>query len=59
MGYCLGRNWWRQGIMSEVVQMMIDDVQRDPSGYRIAAYCHADNLGPESRDCLLSAKAVK
>jgi ribosomal-protein-alanine N-acetyltransferase len=71
--------------MSEVVQTMIDDVQRDPSAYRIAAYCHADNaasagvmrhcglefegrlaryatfpnLGPEPRDCLMFAKAVR
>jgi ribosomal-protein-alanine N-acetyltransferase len=59
IGYCLGRNWWRQGIMSEVVQVMIDEAQRDPSVYRLARYATFPNLGPEPRDCSLFAKAVK
>ena len=85
LGYCLGRSWWRQGIMTEVARVMIDEVQRDPTVFRIAAYCHVDNaasagvlrncglalegrlvrystfpnLGPEPRDCLMFARAVK
>jgi [ribosomal protein S5]-alanine N-acetyltransferase len=45
LGYCLGRQWWRQGIMSEVLGLLIDEAQRDPSVYRVYAYCHADNTG--------------
>jgi RimJ/RimL family protein N-acetyltransferase len=45
LGYWLGRRWWRQGIMSEVAQMLIDEARRDPTVYRISAYCHVDNAG--------------
>jgi RimJ/RimL family protein N-acetyltransferase len=44
-GYCLGRQWWRQGIMSEVVQLLLDKAQRDPTVYRVTAHCHVDNTG--------------
>ena len=26
-GYCLGRRWWRQGFMSEVVQLLLDEAR--------------------------------
>jgi RimJ/RimL family protein N-acetyltransferase len=42
-GYCLGRRWWRQGIMTEVVQLLLDKAQRDPTVYRVTAHCHVDN----------------
>lgn len=42
-GYYLGRNWWRQGIMSEAVQLLLDKAQRDPTVYRVTAHCHVDN----------------
>jgi [ribosomal protein S5]-alanine N-acetyltransferase len=42
-GYCLGRRWWRQGIMSEVVQLLLAKAQRDPTVYRVTAHCHVDN----------------
>lgn len=45
LGYCLGRSWWRQGLMSEAVSMVVDEVARDPSVYRVSAYCHVDNAG--------------
>jgi RimJ/RimL family protein N-acetyltransferase len=45
LGYCLGRRWWRQGIMSEVAQLLIDEARRDPTVYRVSAYCHVDNAG--------------
>jgi ribosomal-protein-alanine N-acetyltransferase len=45
--------------MSEVVQVMIDEAQRDPSVYRLARYATFPNLGPEPWDCSLFAKAVK
>lgn len=45
LGYCLGRPWWRRGLMSEAVAVLIADTERDPSVYRISAYCHVDNAG--------------
>jgi ribosomal-protein-alanine N-acetyltransferase len=42
-GYYLGRRWWRQGIMSEAVQLLLDKAQRDPTVYRVTAHCHVDN----------------
>jgi RimJ/RimL family protein N-acetyltransferase len=42
-GYCLGRRWWRQGIMTEVVRLLLDKAQRDPTVYRVTAHCHVDN----------------
>jgi [ribosomal protein S5]-alanine N-acetyltransferase len=44
-GYFLGRPWWRQGLMSEVVQLLLDKAQRDPTVYRVTAHCHVDNAG--------------
>ncbi|WP_101952733.1 GNAT family N-acetyltransferase [Mycobacterium sp. 3519A] len=44
-GYFLGRRWWRQGLMSEVVQLLLDKAQRDPTVYRVTAHCHVDNAG--------------
>ena len=43
IGYCLGRRWWGHGLMSEAVGLLVEDVQRDPSVYRVSAYCHVDN----------------
>lgn len=45
LGYCLGRRWWRQRIMSEVLPLLLDEAHRDPSVYRVYAYCHVDNTG--------------
>jgi RimJ/RimL family protein N-acetyltransferase len=43
-GYYLGRRWWRQGIMSEAVQLLLDKARRDPTVYRLTAHCHVDNI---------------
>jgi ribosomal-protein-alanine N-acetyltransferase len=43
-GYYLARGWWRQGIMSEAVAMLLDKAQRDPTVYRVTAHCHVDNI---------------
>jgi [ribosomal protein S5]-alanine N-acetyltransferase len=43
IGYCLGRRWWGQGLMSEAVGLLMDDVRSDASVYRVSAYCHVDN----------------
>jgi ribosomal-protein-alanine N-acetyltransferase len=45
LGYCLGRQWWRKGIMSEVLQLLLDKAEHDPSVYRVTAHCHVDNTG--------------
>jgi RimJ/RimL family protein N-acetyltransferase len=45
LGYCLGRRWWGQGYMSDVLALLIDEARRDPAVYRIFAYCHVDNIG--------------
>lgn len=42
-GYCLGRRWWGQGIMSEVVSLLLAEMESDPKVYRISAICHVDN----------------
>ena len=44
-GYFLGRPWWRQGLTSEVVQLLLDKARRDPTVYRMTAHCHVDNTG--------------
>jgi RimJ/RimL family protein N-acetyltransferase len=42
-GYCLGRRWWGQRIMPEVVHLLIAEMESDPTVYRISATCHVDN----------------
>jgi len=56
LGYCLARQWWGRGLMSEAVSLMLTDLQSDPTVYRVAAYCHADNAGSAGvlRRCGLS-----
>jgi ribosomal-protein-alanine N-acetyltransferase len=45
LGYCLARQWWGQGIMTEVVRLLVDEAARDPAVYRIWAVCHVENTG--------------
>jgi RimJ/RimL family protein N-acetyltransferase len=42
-GYCLGPQWWGRGIMPEVAGLLIREMERDPTVYRISAICHVDN----------------
>jgi RimJ/RimL family protein N-acetyltransferase len=42
-GYVLGRRWWGQRLMPEVVQLLLAGMESDPSVYRISAICHVDN----------------
>src|SRR5690242_5142809 len=35
IGYCLGRRWWGQHYMSEVLALLVDEARRDPAVYRI------------------------
>jgi RimJ/RimL family protein N-acetyltransferase len=43
LGYCLGRQWWGRGIMTEVVSVLLDAIRRGGRIYRVAASCHPDN----------------
>ena len=42
-GYCLGRQWWGQGVMSEAVRLLLDKAQLEQTVYRVTAHCHVDN----------------
>jgi [ribosomal protein S5]-alanine N-acetyltransferase len=42
-GYYLGRRWWSQGLMAEVVALLLAEMESDPQVYRISAICHVDN----------------
>lgn len=44
IGYVLGRDWWGQRLMVEAVASVMDWLQRQPSVYRIWAYCEANHL---------------
>ncbi|WP_441963626.1 GNAT family N-acetyltransferase [Mycolicibacterium houstonense] len=56
LGYCLARQWWGHGLMSEAVSLVLDDLRPDPTVYRVSAYCHVDNAGSAGvlRRCGLS-----
>ena len=43
LGYCLARRWWGRGLMPEAVGALLDELQRDPTLYRVSATCHVDN----------------
>ena len=45
LGYCLGRRWWRQGVMSETLALLLAEAQADPRIYRVSAFCHPANAG--------------
>lgn len=42
-GYCLGRRWWGQRLIAEVVDLLIAEMRSDVTVYRISAICHVDN----------------
>jgi [ribosomal protein S5]-alanine N-acetyltransferase len=42
-GYYLGRRWWGQRLMAEVVALLLAEMESDPNVYRISAICHVDN----------------
>ncbi len=43
IGYCLGRQWWNRGYMSEAIKLVLTELAADPSVYRVWATCHVDN----------------
>lgn len=44
LGSCLGRRWWGEGFMSEVLAVLIPELAADPQMYRVWATCHVDNV---------------
>ncbi|MGO9384721.1 MAG: GNAT family N-acetyltransferase [Mycobacterium sp.] len=43
IGYCLGRRWWGNGYMPEVLEMLLTALESDRGVYRVWATCHVDN----------------
>lgn len=43
IGYCLGRQWWDMGYMSEALKLVLTGLAADPFVYRVWATCHVDN----------------
>jgi RimJ/RimL family protein N-acetyltransferase len=43
IGYCLGRQWWDMGFMSEALNLLLAELAADPAVYRVWATCHVDN----------------
>jgi ribosomal-protein-alanine N-acetyltransferase len=44
LGYALSRRWWRQGLMSEAVQSVVEWALAQPEVYRVWAVCDVDNV---------------
>lgn len=44
-GYVLARQWWRQGLMTEVLTEVTVLALRQPSVFRIGAVCDVENIG--------------
>jgi len=44
-GYVLGRQWWRQRLMTEVLTEVTVWALRQPSVFRIGAVCDVENTG--------------
>jgi [ribosomal protein S5]-alanine N-acetyltransferase len=44
-GYALARQWWRQGLMTEVLTEVGIWALRQPSVFRIGAVCDVENIG--------------
>lgn len=43
IGYVLSPRLWGRGLMAEAVELLADAALRDPSTYRVWAYCDLDN----------------
>jgi ribosomal-protein-alanine N-acetyltransferase len=43
LGYALSRRWWRQGLMSEAVQSLVQWALSEPDIVRVWAVCDVDN----------------
>ncbi|WP_421840279.1 GNAT family N-acetyltransferase [Mycobacterium sp.] len=48
VGYCIGRQWWGEGFMSEALAAQLDALAADPSVYRVWATCSVDNVRSET-----------
>lgn len=43
IGYCLGRQWWNNGYMTEALRLVLTELAADPTVFRVWATCHVDN----------------
>ncbi|WP_156688182.1 GNAT family N-acetyltransferase [Mycobacterium sp. Marseille-P9652] len=43
IGYCLGRRWWGKGLMSEVIDLLVGELESDPEVCRVWATCSVAN----------------
>jgi RimJ/RimL family protein N-acetyltransferase len=43
IGYCLGRRWWGKGLMSEVLDLLLNALDADRAVYRVWATCSVHN----------------
>jgi RimJ/RimL family protein N-acetyltransferase len=43
-GYVLGRRWWGQRLIAEVVELLVTEMESDPNVRRLSAVCHVDNI---------------
>jgi ribosomal-protein-alanine N-acetyltransferase len=44
LGYALSRRWWRQGLMSEALQSVVQWALAQPEIYRVWATCDIENV---------------
>ena len=44
-GYVLASQWWRQGLMTEILTEVTDWALEQPSLFRIGAVCDVENIG--------------
>ena len=53
IGYCIGRNWWRQGIVTEALQAVVDFFFREVGANRVEAKHDVNNpnSGAVMRKC--------
>ena len=45
IGYCLGRAWWRRGIMSEALKAVMSYLTENEGISCVTAWCAAENIG--------------
>lgn len=61
VGYCLGRRWWRQGVMTEALDMVIDFLFEQVGVQRIETYHDPNNphSGDVMRKCGMTFEGVR
>ena len=47
VGWVLRRDKWQQGIMTEAVSILLEELFISPSVHKVVAYIHSDNVGSQ------------